>query len=42
MCGFSRTVTCLIVGQCSNRLQQQAAMAEGNTEIPEILICQLR
>ena len=41
-CAFCRTVTCLIVGHHSDRLQQQAAMAEGNTQILEILICQLR
>ena len=42
MCAFSRTVICLIVGQGSGRLQQQATMAEGDAEMLEILICQLR
>jgi hypothetical protein len=42
MRAVSRTVTCLIVGQRSDRLRQQAAVAEGNTEILKILICQLR
>jgi hypothetical protein len=42
MCAFSRSLTCPIVGQRSDRLQKQAAMAEGNTQILKILICQLR